>query len=140
MTKIADSCWVHLFRYRSALGIMRRGGAAVLKCTVYFFQQQGRRMSQRSTKRPKYNVDADSGEEEEGDADGSDDDEGDFQRLNAPPKARTPAKAPEQNIADAEPGPSQPGPSRSTPTPRVKVPAVSFCLFKRPCIPQGSRF
>ncbi|KAK9907633.1 hypothetical protein WJX75_007295 [Coccomyxa subellipsoidea] len=72
----------------------------------------GRRMSQRSTKRPKYNVDADSGEEEEGDADGSDDDEGDFQRLKAPPKARTPAKAPEQNIADAEPGPSQPGPSR----------------------------
>ncbi|EIE27220.1 hypothetical protein COCSUDRAFT_64129 [Coccomyxa subellipsoidea C-169] len=72
----------------------------------------GRRMSQRSTKRPKYNVDADSGEEDENGNESDGDDEGGFQRLKRRPQARLPSKPPEQNAAQPDAGPSQPGPSR----------------------------
>lgn len=96
------------------LGLMT--GISLASCThisLSCSQQQGRRMSQRSTKRPKYNVDADSGEEDENGNDESDgDDEGGFQRLKRRPQARTPSQAPEQNAAQPDAGPSQPGPSR----------------------------
>ena len=83
-------------------------------------------MSQRSTKRPKYNVDGNSGEEEGDDDEDNDDDEGGFQRLKKNrPTARSQAKAPEQSVAEADP---EPGPSRLASFHCLSGPALSFCL------------
>ncbi|BDA48133.1 probable DNA-binding protein RHL1 at N-terminal half [Coccomyxa sp. Obi] len=73
---------------------------------------QGRRMSQRSTKRPKYNVDASESDREEEDVDDDDDEdeEEDLQRLKRRAPARSPAKEGKQLAAKHDAGP---GPSRS---------------------------
>ncbi|CAL8462872.1 g2406 [Coccomyxa elongata] len=74
---------------------------------------QGRRMSQRSTKRPKYNVDASESDREEEEVDDDDENEEDLQRVKRRAPARSPAEGVKQSAAERDAGPSQPGLSRS---------------------------
>ena len=84
-------------------------------------------MSQRSTKRPKYNVDASESDREEEDVDDDDEDD-DLQRLKRRAPARSPAKGLKQLADEHDAGPSQPGPSRSAGKVIIGVPPHACTL------------
>lgn len=96
-------------------------------------------MSQRSTKRPKYDVDTSESdreeEEEEVDDDGEEEEEEDLQRLKRRAPARSPAKGVKQLAAEHDAGPSQPDPSRSACKVIIGAPPHA-CKFSSPCMLQ----
>lgn len=92
-------------------------------------------MSQRSTKRPKYNVDASKSDREEEEIDDDDENEVDLQRVKRRAPARSPAKGVKQFAAEHDAGPSQPGLSRSACNVITGAPPHA-CKTSSPCMLQ----